>query len=243
MFEKIFDVPYYGIGADERVKPETLFQFFQEAAALHADSVGIGVADLMKRGMTWVLRRYRVDVKQCPGRSAIDVRTWFEPQRNLLSVRVFEARAQSGEVIASAWSAWIALDLKRGRPVRLDHALPDTYFALAAPTGEPVTEELASVGGDFDYERAFRVRRRELDMNGHTNHTVYFDWALESIPDEAIEGFSPVRFDAEFLSSVMRESVVARTKKTGDNPLRFDHAVLTASGTLAAKLSTIWRYI
>jgi hypothetical protein len=41
MFENTFDVPYYGIGPDGKIKPETILEFFQEAAALHAASVGI----------------------------------------------------------------------------------------------------------------------------------------------------------------------------------------------------------
>ncbi|MDR3076550.1 MAG: hypothetical protein LBU26_04545 [Synergistaceae bacterium] len=241
MFEHTFSVPYYGLDADGRVKLETILQFLQEIAALHANSVHIGVADLLERGFTWVLRRYRINIAARPGRCGLGVRTWFEPQRNLFSVRAFEVMDPSGEVIADAWSAWIVVDLKRGRPVRLDHALPDRYFEMAEPTSEPVTEELETVEDDFDYESAFSVRRRELDLNGHTNHTVYFDWALESIPDSAIEGLSPIRLDAEFISSVKREDVTVRTKKTGANPVRFDHSVFaTSSGALAAKVATVW---
>jgi acyl-ACP thioesterase len=239
MFEKTFDVPYYGLGTDGKIKPETLLEFFQEAAALHADSIGIGVANLMERHMTWVLRRYRVNVKKRPGRRPIEIRTWFEPRRNLMSVRVFEARS-NGETIAGAWSAWIVVDLNRGRPVRLDHALPDAYFAAVEPTGEPVTEELRAVGDDFDHERAFSVRRRELDLNGHANHTAYFDWATESIPDDAITGLSPVRFDAEFLASATRDDVTVRSKKRSDDPITFDHAITASSGVLFAKLATTW---
>jgi acyl-ACP thioesterase len=241
MFEKTFDVPYYGLGESGRIKPETLFQFFQETAAVHASSIGVGVADLIGRDMTWVLRRYRINVKTYPDRQPLVMRTWFEPMRNLFSVRVFEAVTQSGEVFANAWSAWIVVDLKRGRPVRLDQSLPDLYFSMAEPTGKSVSDELQTVGDDFDYERTFSVRRRELDMNGHTNHTVYFDWALESIPDEAIEGISPIGFDAEFLASVKRENVIVRTKQTETNPIKFAHSIFAASNSaLSAKVATAW---
>jgi acyl-ACP thioesterase len=123
MFERNYRVPYYGLDENERVKPGTVLDIFQEAAALHADSAGIGVSDLMRRGLTWVLRRYRVDFRGYPGRGDLTVRTWFEPRRNLMSVRRFEAEAVNGEDAASAWSAWIVVDLERGRPVRLDRAL------------------------------------------------------------------------------------------------------------------------
>ena len=241
MFERVFDIPYYGLGADERMKPEMALEFFQEAAALHANSIGIGVAGLLERGLTWVLRRYRVNVRRLPGMSAVNVRTWFEPWRNLFSVRAFEARSPSGEAIADAWSAWIVLDLRRGRPTRLDHALPGSYFTAAEPTGEPVTDELPDASGGFGYEASFRSRRRELDLNGHTNHTVYFAWALESVPDEVVAGLSPVTLDAEFLSSVKREDVPVRARKIRDIPLTFSHSIIAAaSGALAARIVTVW---
>lgn len=242
MFERNYRVPYYGLDENERMKPGILLDIFQETAALHADSVRIGVGDLIRRGMTWVLRRYRVDFRGHPGKGELTVRTWFEPRRNLMSVRRFEASAADGNIAASAWSAWIVVDLERGRPVRLDRALPDSYFSVAEPTGEPVDEVIPAVSDDCDFEREFSVRRSELDLNGHTNHTVYFDWALESIPDAVIAGLSPSRFDAEFLSSVKREDVTARAKIIGRNPLRLAHSILfKETGAEAARLSTEWR--
>ena len=241
MLEHTLSIPYYGLGADEHVKPDTILQFLQETADIHANSLKIGVADLLENGMTWVLRRYRINIREYPGRCDMNIRTWYEPQRNLFSIRVFEIRSPSGNVVADAWSSWIIVDLKRGRPNRLDRVLSEKYFAMSESTGNPVTEEIAPVGDDFDYESVIRVRRRELDMNGHANHTAYFDWALENIPEEAMAGFVPMRLDAEYLSSVKRELVTIRTKKTCGNPLSFCHEILAEDGTPAAKIATVFQ--
>lgn len=240
-FECTFSVPYYGIGADEQVKPDTLLQFLQEAAAIHANSARVGVADLLKDDLTWVLRRYRINIKSSLVRCDLNIRTWYEPQRNLFSVRVFEGRSPSGDVVIDAWSSWIIVDLKRGRPIRLDHVLPDSYFANVEPTGRPVTDEVMPIGDSFDYESTLQVRRRELDLNGHANHTAYFDWALESIPEEAIAGFFPVRLDAEYLSSVKRERVMVRTKKICESPLSFGHEIIAEDSVTAARISTVFQ--
>ncbi|MDR1472486.1 MAG: hypothetical protein LBS75_08170 [Synergistaceae bacterium] len=242
MFEHTFNVPYYGLDMNGRVKVSLLLQFLQETAALHADGVGVGVASLMERGMTWVLRRYRVRVRRYPGGSGLAVRTWFEPRKNLKSVRVFEVRDESGDVVADAWSAWIVVDIERGRPVRLDRALPAAYFNVAEPTGKPVEDSIPPQGGDFDREAEFRVRWGEMDLNGHTNHTVYFDWAIESTPDDVVDRCEPCILDAEYVSSVPRGYAVARTRKTADDPLKFAHEIY-AKGTsaVAARLATTWR--
>jgi acyl-ACP thioesterase len=242
MFEQVLGVPYYGLDQDGRLKPEILAEFFQEAAARHASAVGVGVEDLLERGMTWVLRRYRINVRNCPNGREITVKTWFEPRRNLMSVRAFEAFSPDGRSIADAWSAWIVLDLKKMRPIRLDRALPQSYFDATDPTGQPIDDKLPETDGSSDYERVFEVRRRELDLNGHANHTAYLGWALESIPDDAVSGHFPARFDAEYISSAKREHVIVRTKKTCAEPLTFQHWIFAQiSNAETARVVTEWR--
>ena len=244
MFERTFHVPYYGLAPNGRLKSGELLQFFQEAAALHADSVGIGVSDLLPHGRTWVLRRYRVQVNRWPGLGDLTVRTWFEPQRNLVSVRRFSLHDETGAALADAWSGWIVVDLEKGRPVRLDRALPDAYFAATDPTGEPLDAAIDAVGEEADRTCEFQVRWHELDLNGHTNHTVYFDWAIESLPDDILLRRVPTMFDAEYLASAKREDIVVRTRKISeeaDSAVRFAHSVvIRRSGTEAARLATTW---
>jgi acyl-ACP thioesterase len=245
-FVKTFSIPYYGLDIKNSLKSGTLLEFFQEAASQHAQSVGIGVSDMQRRGATWVLRRYRVNIRRRAGLGNIAVRTWYEPKRNLMSVRLFEALDESGAVIADAWSGWIAVDLERGKPVRLDRVLPAGYYDNAGSVEQGEIEDIERIvaGGADNSPRAsrgFRVRLRELDLNGHTNHTVYFDWAIETVPDEISLNFTPTRLDAEFLASVPRTDVTVNCHKISDSPIRFAHSVTrNDSGQVSALLATEW---
>ncbi|MDR1516436.1 MAG: hypothetical protein LBS45_12155 [Synergistaceae bacterium] len=245
MFSHTFSVPYYGLDMKNSFKSGTLLEFFQEAASQHAQSVGIGVADMQRRGATWVLRRYRVNIRRRAGLGNITVRTWYEPKRNLMSVRLFDALDESGAVIANAWSGWIVVDLKRGKPIRLDRILPAEYYDSAGNVEQDEIDQIerqdAKENSSPRYSRDFRVRLRELDLNGHTNHTVYFDWAAETVPDEISLNFAPTQLDAEFLASVPRADVTVSGHKISDSPIRFAHSVtLNGSGLEAARLVTKW---
>jgi acyl-ACP thioesterase len=225
---------------NERLKTGLILQFFQEAAALHVHSIGIGVADLLKHNFTWVLRRYRVEFHNLPGLGDVTVRTWFEPHRNLVSVRLFEAKS-GDSLIARAWSGWVVIDLARSRPVRLDRAMPAEYYDNATSAGPGAIEDVERAADGFDCEKTFGVRWSELDLNGHTNHTVCFDWAVESLPDNVARSRPPVLFDAEYIASVPRGDVTVMTKKISSSPLKFAHSIiLSGSGTEAAHLSTSW---
>lgn len=241
MFEKTFSVPYYGLDPKRRMKIGLLLEYFQEAADLHSQMMKMSVEDLQRGDMTWVLRRYRINACHYPGREDLTIRTWHEPYKNLHSLRAFEVFDKSERQIARAWSSWILLDRKKGRPMRLDRAAPQEYYDMAEPTGEGAYEDIEPMGERFDSEKTFQVRWQELDVNGHTNHTVYYNWALETVPDELPRTHLPTELDAEFLWSVMREDVIVRTRKVSDDPLRFAHTVVSKeSGREAARLTSVW---
>ena len=58
---KPFTVRYYEVGSSRLVRPATLLDYLQDAAAEHASILRIGVQDLHHRDLTWVLSRPRHD--------------------------------------------------------------------------------------------------------------------------------------------------------------------------------------
>jgi acyl-ACP thioesterase len=133
------------------------------------------------------------------------------------------------------------------RPARLDRVLPKIYYDMAEATPHDqadMPEDVETSDGGYEIERFFHVRRNELDLNGHTNHTVCFEWALESVPDATYDDYEPVGLDAEYLAPIKRTKVVVRTKKICPSPLKFAHSIIAEdSGTISARLVTTWRKI
>lgn len=241
MFERTFNVPYYGIAPNRRVKFGLLLEYLQEAADLHSRTMKMSVDDLQRGGMTWVLRRYRVSMFHYPEREALAIRTWYEPHKNLHSLRAFEVYDEAKRRVARAWSSWILIDQARGRPLRLDRGASQEYYDMAEPTGEGAHCGIKPISGACDIEKDYQVRWLELDVNGHVNHTVYCNWAIETVPEDILSAYLPAGLDAEFLCSVTRGGVVVRTCQTGDDPPRFTHAVFDGdSGKEAARLTSTW---
>lgn len=238
MYESSFHVPYYGLAPSGAVKQRALLEMIQEAASLHASSLGVGVGDLLARGLTWVLRSYRLEISEPPAARELLVRTWYEPYRDLFSTREFSVHAQDGSLLASAWSSWILLDVARAKPVRLSRGLPEIYFASAEPTGERHDAHLPDVAA-HEHEASFDVRGAELDINGHTNNTVFLEWAAETLPAEQTERGASL-LEIEYLLPVARGRVVCRAQRIGASS--FAHAIVIAStGELAARAVTEWR--
>ena len=126
LHEKLFSVRYYEVGPSRLVRPATLLDYLQDAAAEHASLLHIGVQDLHHRDLTWVLSRLHLTVERYPGvGETVTVRTWPSTRGSLSSYREFEVLDQAGEIVARATTAWVVLDLVRRRPVRLADVLSD----------------------------------------------------------------------------------------------------------------------
>jgi len=242
VFEAEYSIPYAGIGPDGAMKLPVLLDILQDMADRDAHRMSMTVADLLPRGLSWVLRQYRVVVDRYPGHeSMLKVRTWHGPRRNLHSIRAFEVRDAAGPV-ASAWTSWILIDTLRGRPLRLDRHTTEVYTREAYPMdGDapslPVVE-------DFAYDTFFSVRRWDLDRNAHVNNAVYFSWAVESAPDAVAAEYELVKVEAEYLKPVEKNGDVrVRTAllPVDQGEKAFFHLIEGPDGEVKAHFATRWR--
>jgi acyl-CoA thioesterase FadM len=95
---KPFTVRYYEVGPSRLVRPATLLDYLQDAAAEHASILRIGVQDLHHRDLTWVLSRLRLTVDRYAGvGETVLVRTWPSTRGSLSSYREFEVIDQAGD--------------------------------------------------------------------------------------------------------------------------------------------------
>lgn len=178
--EDRFIVRMYDCRPDGRIKANALMQYMQEAAACHAEQLGVGFRDLDRRGCLWVLVNLRIEIAHTPqwGDQMI-VSTWPSGYTRLIASREFIGRSPEGPEFFRAASDWMVLDKDSGRPKNLDRLslnLPQAGpKALATPPArlKPV-EEYAKVC-------TLRVPFGALDFNGHVNNTEYVRWALDAV--------------------------------------------------------------
>jgi acyl-ACP thioesterase len=241
VLEATLQIPYAGIGPDGRMKFPVLLDIFQDMADRDARRMDMSVANLLPRGVSWVLRRYSIRVDRYPvhGRE-LHVTTWHEPHRNLYSMRAFEMRDDDG-TFATALTCWILIDVGRGRPIRLDRCSTPLYVSEARPVAGDLPD-LPPFDGE-DFEVPFRIREWDLDLNGHVNNAVYFAWAAEAVPDGVLRGRAISHVEAEFLRPTEGRGLVSVRTQTMESPSgvrSYLHSVLGADGAERARLFTEW---
>lgn len=242
MTELELQVPFSGIDPRGNVKFGVLLEMFQEMADVDASKYELSVRQTLSKGITWVLRSYRVDMKRYPDKNDVKlkIKTWHEPYRNLFSLRTFELRA-GDELLGTASTWWVLLDIEKMRPMRLDRS--GIYSADADRILEvlPPDVKIPSVS-NAQIEEFWKVRWQDLDVNGHMNHAVYFSWALDTVPFEVPETLTPFLVEGEFLNSVPRTTVNALTEEIETDQGRvFLHSLRTKDGaTEYARLKSVW---
>ncbi|OHB26048.1 MAG: hypothetical protein A2X84_09715 [Desulfuromonadaceae bacterium GWC2_58_13] len=178
-----YRVRFYEVDHRARLRPATLLDYLQDAAGEHTIALGIAVADLRRRNLTWVLSRTHARFLHYPhAGDTLRVQTWPSGREGLFALRDFEVHDQEERLVALATTSWAVIDVTTGRPVRLDSALPK----YPLHDRRAIAADFASLPKMIGCaaEMAFQVRRSDLDINHHVNNTVYPGWALETVPDE-----------------------------------------------------------
>ena len=180
-----FKVRSYECGRDGRATLPTICNFLQEAASLHAASLGFGKGDFAAAGenISWVLTRMVVKMTRYPvWEDELTVETFPRGGRKIVAWRDFIVKDAHGEMIGVASSEWMIIDLK----TRKIHAIPELVFAAHDPANvpvlglEPFTKfRFPDTETDGASSLSFTAMESQIDLNGHVNNVHYISWMLE----------------------------------------------------------------
>ena len=211
-----FKVRSYECGPDGRATLPTICNFLQEAASLHAASLGFGKGDFAAAGknISWVLTRMVVKMNRYPvWEDELTVETFPRGGRKIVAWRDFEIRDAKGQTLGVASSEWMIIDLA----TRKIHAIPEKVFAANDPANvpvlglEPFTKFRFPEGGSGVSPLHFPAMKSQIDLNGHVNNVHYINWMLEPC-----ESRCPAEMEVVFRSETFAGDEVRVETATAD---------------------------
>ena len=185
-------VPAYETGPDDCMHCHWLMNHMQEAATVHANTLGIGVDDMAKNGHIWVLTSMRIEIDEMPRREEkFSLTTWSRGVKRLRAFREFSGKATDGNEIVRASSEWMVLDKSTRKPIVINpefnfHAQEKCVFSSPMKRLRPGTPEKEI--------RTLKVGYSSLDANGHVNNAEYLRWSFD--------GLRPLGFDQNAIKSI-----------------------------------------
>ncbi len=157
--------------ANDVLRPASVLDIFQDAAARHAELLGCGYLNMLNKNRLWVLLRNHYEVVKYPYYTQdLTVSTW--PRKGRLDFdRSYLLTDKDGNVLIKGISKWCVLDATTRRLVKdtlveypgdcPEELACEPAVKLALQQGEKCTRFVAGIS--------------DLDHNGHMNNTRYAD--------------------------------------------------------------------
>lgn len=212
-----------------------------EISTEHANSLGIGYAELIKKNIGWVLSRVSLEMYRYPRINETYVlTTWIESYNRFFSERNIAITAPGGEVLGYARTVWVAMDFEKRALANLTQ-LDRRCFPVAdlpcpidrTPTLAPAGEGSTAVPYTFKY--------CDLDFNRHVNTVRYIELLLNQKSLEHYDAFAAGRFDIHFHHECRYGQTVELRVESADDSDTFD--IVTPDGKHAIVARIKWKEI
>lgn len=186
-------IPCYDTDPSWRLKPASFMNLAQEAAGIHAISLGFGYDDLIASRTAWILSRMHIRFVDAPKwRDEVTLMTWHKGADRLFFLRDFRLTDSEGKDRVLATTSWLILNLDTRRLVRDPKLMEDgtvcSENVMEAPCGK--VQMPKDVPAELVMEH--HVAYSDVDMNAHANNAMYMHWAMDAV-DYSVASARPVR--------------------------------------------------
>jgi len=179
-----YPIYWYDTDRNGHLKMSAVANYLQESAWRHANHLGFGWEDLLKRNEFWVIISLMIRMTGKPAwGQKITVETWPKGVDRLFAYRDFKLMDSKGTVIGAATSAWMILDKDTRKPKNVDIVRPVLHLAThqdVLDCNPPLLKPLKEITAT----EPRKVRFSEVDQNGHVNNIRYIDWSLDAMHAE-----------------------------------------------------------
>ena len=187
---RISDFNCYG-----RLSYEAILQILETAGSHHSDTVGDFVIESSQGGIAWILAEWKVQIlHHTDSKEKLQIATWVRGKAPTSAVyRDFIITDRNGSEVIRAEAKFALFDLNTQRLTRISEDL----FASYKPDEKMVFEKAPRLRAPlkFTSEKELKLRRSDIDFNGHVHNTRYIVFALDALPEDvyAKDDFSEIQ--------------------------------------------------
>ncbi len=236
---KEYEIASYECDENIDFRLRSLFNIFQDVADNHADLMGVGYHYCIQNKLGWVGGAYDVEFFSLPRwNDKVQLKTWPSQTNAATAYREFELKnLKTGQVMISASSQWVLLDLERMRPVPVGKHLEKCVLNEKRAV-ETRFEKLPGIER-IDFQTEEIIRTDDIDLNHHVNNAVYPTWVFDALPADFIENKVLHRLRIHYRQPARRgDKVIIATQIVSETETR--HTISDGAGKEYARLHLSW---
>lgn len=197
-YTKEYELHYFNVDSNLKCTMSTIINILSDIGTRQSEELGGGMRELLKDNITWVFYNYNINVFRYPVYGEIlSVKTEPIGFKKFYALRKYEIKDSSGEVIISANSIFLLIDLEKRRAIKVPKKQYEIYGADEDIKIDFKLPRLAKPS-ENKYEDIFRVRYTDIDCNKHVNNTKYIEWAIETLPENIVNNYKLVDLKVTF---------------------------------------------
>ncbi|MFU0824498.1 acyl-[acyl-carrier-protein] thioesterase [Clostridium sp.] len=241
--EKEYEIHYYEADYRKQALMTSLIDYFNDVATFQSEGLGIGIDYMKEKNMTWILYKWDINVKEYPkyGEKVI-VRTEPCAVKKFYAYRKFYIFNMKKEVIATASSVWLLIDIREKRPLRVTAGLIKAY-GLDDDNHEILKIDKIIKLDKEESSLEFKVRYSDIDTNGHVNNEKYAAWLIESVPIDIVSNRTLANMKITYKKETKygeNINVITASKQVEDK-IVFSHRILNENGDEITLGETTWK--
>ena len=218
-----FQVRAYETDPGGELRLASLINYMEEAAWRNSHALGYSVDHLLERDVSWVMQRMKLDVMRWPQHNdTVYVDTWPSGLDRLLTYRDFKLYDASKELVATAKTNWIVLDIVSRKMIRMPEFIKVARFTIEKDNLPLMTHKIVKQDA-LDEIMKYKVMEPDIDRNGHVNNAYYLQWCLAGQTDEMRKSKLSA-IDVTFKSeSLLGDQLTFYRKSIGEH--RYQHLI------------------
>lgn len=145
----------------------------QDAAATHAQMLGLGYYDLLKRDLYWLAVKTKIIFYSRPYLTdTVTMHTWPEAPGKLRCNRNYELTV-NGERAVAGRTEWAVLRISDGSLFRASDIYPEDLVLTKGPVFSEPFVRIPEQFDDFENYYEYTVRSTDIDVGAHMNNVAY----------------------------------------------------------------------
>ncbi len=223
-----YRVKYFDVDARNEIKVSNLMDLLLDLSNRQMEESQLGTEELFKRNLGWVVTQYHFEVKRLPkANENVSLETTESGYNKYFCYRDFWVKDDAGEAMIYVHSLWIIMDLTSRKMVRLDEGLGEM---MAVPLLSKVPRFPRVKAPKFDHEGVpYRIRFYDIDSNNHVNNSHYFEWMIDQLPLDVVQGQNirqiDIKFENELVYGDSPESYMQLEELPEENLIKTYHLI------------------
>ncbi|WEV44681.1 thioesterase [Streptococcaceae bacterium ESL0687] len=239
-YSKDYQVSYFDTDVNGNMKLPHIMSVALEVSGEHGRMLGRSDSYMLEEyGCGWIVLEYRFEINRLPKHDEIvRIETEATKFNKFFTYRDFTYYDADGQELIKIYSTWSLMDLASRKIVNITDEIVEPYQTEKINT--IIRGNKYKKLSEVSLEQEYNVRFYDLDINGHVNNTIYFDWMLDVLDRDFLTIFEPKTLHFKYLKEIHYGSKVTSKVLLEEDDLVSYHEICS-SDEKNAQAEIIWR--